>query len=347
MSDVPGLEPDVARPQAPRREIDAFRLAAGTAAAADIDKIRETYERLAMDLDRIDVELLQRDLFTLSSSKAPAARQATDAVTHARQYLDLAISEGPATEQRNREYAAAVTQAWREMAAKGTTTFTAHAQGVIIDIPAAQARLEELAQTRSELEQEKRAGPDARRGAEINSALTRIEGEEALLKLRILASGHGSTAKELMQQLETLDTTMSQAANWMWRDTAHILLDVEARRHRRNARDRWLYGTILVSYAMLVVALGVIVDAALAVTPIASIAASLLAAFALWTADRSLISPRLERWNRQENVRLLQSELSACALTLANIRSVQVEIDAMADYTGVPRIALLNPALLA
>ena len=150
-----------------------------------------------------------------------------------------------------------------------------------------------------------------------------------------------------LQQLEVLDTTMSQAANWMWRDNAHILLVLEAQRHRSNARFRWLYGAILVGYAALVVALGVLVDAGLAVTPIASITASLAAAFIIWTADRRLVSPRLEHWSRQQNVRLLQAELSACALTLSNIRSVQVEIDAMADYTGVAHIALLNPALLA
>jgi hypothetical protein len=149
-----------------------------------------------------------------------------------------------------------------------------------------------------------------------------------------------------MQQLEELDTTMSQAANWMWRDSAHILLVLEAQRHRRNARFRWLYGAILVGYAALVVALGVLVDAGLAVTPIASITASLAAASILWAADRRLVSPGLEHWSRQQNVRLLQAELSACALTLSTIRSVQVKIDAMADYTGVPHIALLNPALL-
>ena len=132
----------------------------------------------------------------------------------------------------------------------------------------------------------------------------------------------------------------------MWRDTARVLLDVEARRHRRNTRYRWMYGAVLAGYAAVVMALGVIVDAVLALTPIASIATSLVAAFMLWIADRRFVSPRLERWNRRQNIRLLQYELSACVITLAKIRSVQVEIDAMADYTGVPHRALLNPALL-
>jgi hypothetical protein len=128
------------------------------------------------------------------------------------------------------------------------------------------------------------------------------------------------------------------------RDIAHVLLDVEARRHRPNGRYRWMYGTVLVGYAALVVALGVVVDAVLALTPIASIATSLAAAFILWIADRRLVSPRLERWNRRQYIRLLQYELSACAITLAKIKSVQVGIDAMADYTGVSHLPLLNPA---
>jgi hypothetical protein len=347
MEQIYGALPQVAPPPAPRPDINALRLAAATAAEADINKIRETYERLATDLDSIDVELLQRDLFTLPSSKAPGARHATDAVTHAREYLDLAISEGPATEQRSREYAETVTLARRELAAKGTTTFTAQAHSVIIDIHAARAQLDELAKTRRELEREQQAGPDPRREAEIASALMGIEGEEKLLQLRIGASEHGFDSVEFMQQLEALDTTLSRATNWMWRNSAHVLLVLEAQRHRRTARFRWLYGAILVGYAALVVSLGVLVDAGLAVTPIASITASLAAAFILWTADRRLVSPRLERWNRCQNVRLLQSELSACAFTLGNIRSMQVEIDAMADYTGVPHVALLHPTLLA
>jgi hypothetical protein len=346
MEQIYGPVPQVELPQAPRPDINAFRLAAGTAAQADIEKIRETYQRLATNLDGIDVDLLQRDPFDLPSSKASAARQSADAITHTKEYLELAISEGPATEQRSREYAATVTQAWREMAAKDTTTFEAQTRNAITDIPAAQAQLDELARTRSELEQEQQAGPDAKRGFAISSALSRIEGEETLLKLRIWASEHGSNALDFMQQLEALDTTMSQAANWMWRDIARVLLDVEARRHRRNGRYRWMYGAVLVGYAALVVALGVVVDAVLALTPIASIATSLAAAFILWIADRRLVSPRLERWNRRQNIRLLQYELSACAITLAKIRSVQVEIDAMADYTGVSHLPLLNPALL-
>jgi hypothetical protein len=347
MEQIYGPIPQAGPPPAPRPDIDAFRLAAGMAAEADINKIRETYERLASDLNSIDIELLERNLFTLPSAKAPAARHATDAVTRVREYLDLAISEGPATEQRSHEYAATVTRAWREMAAKGTTMFTAQAQNAIIDIPAAQVQLDELARTRRELEHEQQAGPEPRRGAEITSALTGNEGEEWLLQLRIAASEHGSDSVEFMQQMEALDTAMSQAANWMWRDSAHLLLVLEAQRHRRNALFRWLYGVILAGYAAFVVALGVLVDVGLAVTPIASIAASLAAAFILWTADRRLVSPRLEHWSRQKNVRLLQAGLSACALTLSNIRSMQVEIDAMADYTNVPHIALLNPALLA
>ncbi len=347
MEQIYGPLPSAGPAPAPRPDIEAFRLAAGMAAEADINKIREVYERLASDLDGIDVELLERNLFILPSSKAPAARHATDAVTRAREYLDFAISEGPATEQRSREYAATVTRAWREIAAKGTTMFTAQAQRAIIDIPAAQAQLDELARSRSELEHEQQAGPEPTRGAEISSALTGYEGEEKLLQLRIAASERGSDAAEFMQQLEALDTTTSQAADWMWRDSAHILLVLEAQRQRRNGRFRWIYGAILVGYTALVVALGVLVDAGLAVTPIASITASLAGAFILWAADRRLVAPRLAHWSRQRNVRLLQAELSACALTLSNIRSVQAEIDAMADYTGVPHIALLNPALLA
>jgi hypothetical protein len=254
MEQIYGTPPQVAPPQARRPDIDATRLAAGTAAQADIEKIRETYQRLATDLDGIDVDLLQRDPFDLPGSKASAARQSADAITRVREYLDLAINEGPATEQRSRAYAATVTQAGREMAAKDTTTFAAQARDAITDIPTAHAQLDELARTRRELEQEQQAGPDTKRGFEISSALSRIEDEETLLKLRIHVSEHSSSALDFMQQLEALDTTMSQTANWMWRDIAHVLLDVEARRHRRNARYRWMYGPVLVSYAALVVA---------------------------------------------------------------------------------------------
>jgi hypothetical protein len=97
----------------------------------------------------------------------------------------------------------------------------------------------------------------------------------------------------------------------------------------------------------MVVALGVVLDAVLALTPIAGIVTSLVAAFILAIVDRRLIAPWLERWSRHQNVRLLKDELSACAITLAKIRLTQVEIDAMASCTGVPKAQLLSPAPLA
>jgi hypothetical protein len=83
---------------------------------------------------------------------------------------------------------------------------------------------------------------------------------------------------------------------------------------------------------VLVVAVGVILGAVLAVTPITGIVTSLAAAFMLAIVDRRLVAQRLERWNRRENIRLLKDELSACAITLARIRLIQIEIDAMASY---------------
>jgi hypothetical protein len=160
-------------------------------------------------------------------------------------------------------------------------------------------------------------------------------------------SEHTASSLDFMQQLQALNTTVSETVNWMWRDIAHVLLVVEQRRHQRNARYRWMYGTMLAGYAALVVALDVVLDGVLALTPVAGIVTSLATAFILAIADRRLIAPRLERWNRRENVRLMKNELSACAITLAKIRLIQIEIDAMASYSGVPKVALLSPALLA
>jgi hypothetical protein len=170
------------------------------------------------------------------------------------------------------------------------------------------------------LEHEQQGGPTTQRAFEINNQLTRVGG---------------------------VDAALCETANWMWRDLAPLLLAVERRRHQRNARYRWIYGAVLAGYAVLVVAVGVILDAVLAVTPIAGVVTSLAAAFMLAIVDRRLAAPRLERWNRLENIQLLKDELSACAIALAKIRLIQIEIDAMASYTGVSKVPLLSPALLA
>jgi hypothetical protein len=125
-----------------------------------------------------------------------------------------------------------------------------------------------------------------------------------------------------------------------------VLLEVERRRHRRNARYRWLYGAVLAGYAVLIVVLGVGVDAGLALTPIAGVATSLAAAFVLSVVDRQLIAPGLERWVRHQNIRLLKDDLITVANTIANIRRNQVEIDVAASDTGVHRVPLLSPTLL-
>jgi hypothetical protein len=58
------------------------------------------------------------------------------------------------TEQRSRQYAAAVTQAWADKSAAATTAFEARLKGLISDITAAAARLDELAELRGALEHE-------------------------------------------------------------------------------------------------------------------------------------------------------------------------------------------------
>jgi hypothetical protein len=347
MEQLHGPLPEVEQPHSPEVDISVFRLDAAEAARTDVEKIRDTYQRLTNELDGIDVDLLQPDLLKLSTPKAAAAHHAADVIAQANEYLALAIREGPATEQRSREYAAAVTQAWAGKSAAATTAFEARARGLIGDVAAAQARLDEVAQLRRALEHEQRAGPSAQRALEISNQLIRLGGEEQLLKQGIYLSEHTASSLDFMQLLQGLDETVSETANWMWRDLAHLLLAVEQRRHQRNARYRWMYGAVLAGYAALVVALGVVLDAVLAVTPIAGIVTSLAVAFVLAIVDRRLIAPRLERWNRRENIRLLKDELSACATALAKIRVIQIEIDAMASYTAVPKASLLSPTLLA
>jgi hypothetical protein len=136
------------------------------------------------------------------------------------------------------------------------------------------------------LEHEQQGGPTTQRAFEINNQLSRLGGEEQMLKWRIYHSEHTASPVDFMQLLQGLDATLSETANWMWRNLAHMLLAVERRRHQRNARYRWIYGAVLAAYAALVVAVGVILDAVLAVTPIAGIVTSLAAAFMLAIVDR-------------------------------------------------------------
>jgi hypothetical protein len=153
----------------------------------------------------------------------------------------------------------------------------------------ARARLDELADLRGALEHEQQGGPTTQRAFEINNQLTRLGGEEQMLKWRIYHSEHTASSVDLMQLLQGLDAALSETSNWMRRDLAHMLLAVERRRHQRNAWYRWIYGAVLAGYAVLVVAVGVSLDAVLAVTPIAGIVTSLAAAFMLAIVDRAKI----------------------------------------------------------
>lgn len=76
-----------------------------------------------------------------------------------------------------------------------------------------------------------------------------------------------------------------------------------------DARYRWIYGVTLGVYAAVVVAAGVVAGAGVALTPVAGITTSLIAAFGLAAVDRWLIAPRLERWQRHRNVRLLKADV--------------------------------------
>jgi hypothetical protein len=199
---------------------------------------------------------------------------------------------------------------------------------------------------RRALEQEQQAGPSGKRALEISNSLIRIDGQETILKLRIIASENTSSTLDVVRDLQALDEAVSESVNVTLPKLVYKLLALERRRHRRSGWLRRMYGVVLLGYALVFIAVGVGADALLAHTPEAGIRLSLAAAFVLFAGDKLLITPRLERWSKRKNVRLLKAEVSVCANTLAQIRLSQVDIDVMASYTGVPKQQLLNTQLL-
>jgi hypothetical protein len=102
----------------------------------------------------------------------------------------------------------------------------------------------------------------------------------------------------------------------------------------------------LIAYAILVVVIGVFVGDGLNRTKFASLWAALIVAIVLLGIDRWLISPRLERWSRIQELQELKGDVTTRAENLGSIRLQQSSIDIMADDVGVPRVELLSSQLM-
>lgn len=348
MAKIMGTPPQVELPESPTiDDLDSWRAKAAEDARNDIIRIQGIGQALVSDLDHVDVEQLGTDLFGLPARKITRARQSAEAVMRAREYLELAIREGPSTVQRTREYAKAATQAWAAKSAADAAAFESRARSLVTDATTARAQLDELGRVRRELEQEQQADSSGQRALEISNALVRLGEEETILRLRILASENTSGAAGVMRELQALDETVSETVKVTLPKLVDKLLTLERRRHRLSVWLRRMYAAGLFGYVLAFIAIGVGADALLAHTPEAGIWLSLAAAFILFAVDRLVISPRLERWSKRKNVRLLKGEVAVCANTLAQIRLSQVDIDVMASYTGVPKKQLLNTQLMA
>jgi hypothetical protein len=62
--------------------------------------------------------------------------------------------------------------------------------------------------------------------------------------------------------------------------------------------------------------------------------------------DKWAIAPRLEHHLRSKTRDDLWAEVAFCARILCKLRELQVEIDAMADFIGVPKVQLPSPEWL-
>lgn len=175
LENIMGVPPRVELPKSPELHVDLWRAEAAEAARKDIEKIQQARRRLISGLNNVDVELFERDLFRIPAPKALLVRESADAVVRAKEYLSFVISEGPIVEQRSREYAEAVSQAWAAKSAADAAAFKEQAKYLVTDVAVARARLNELSHVRRALEQEQQANPSEQRTFEISHILSLIQ----------------------------------------------------------------------------------------------------------------------------------------------------------------------------
>jgi hypothetical protein len=319
-------ELDEPPPEIPATDGSAFQAAAEASCSRDVGRIRAIGARLVADLDAANVDLLDVDLFKLPTAKQPTAEQAAAAVRHAVAYVACVTSEGPEAEARSRAYADAVTKAWTAKETTEAAAYDAWAEGVIQAFARAEERLEQLTQARRALEEEQHAGPGERRAEEIRYSLLRIETEELSSKLTLAASGKVTAGREFMHGLRAVNTLFAETSNLLWQHSAVRLGDIRTRRQRRDAWLARVHAGLWFGYTLLVVALGVILDAAL---------------------DRWMISPRLERRKRRKDRDVLKDEVETCVETLSSLRELQIGIDIIAASAGIPQAQVLGPEVLS
>jgi len=288
----------------------------------DLSGINAVRASIISGLDDVEVGSLPVDpLERWSLAETSAALHSADPILRAKEYLDRVLSTGDSANREGAEYASRIAQAFESRAVAEEQESAERNARAVAQIDA----LGEIIRRQQTACEGVRAASEERTSAYQQAVLS------SAARVRDFNAALSSITAKLNLSLLNMNAANVAAL----------------RRHEQRRFRRHLFHVgQLLGYAILVVVVGVLAGDALNDTKFASLWAALAVAFVLWGVDRWLISPRLERWNRRQELTELKRDLTSRAESLAIIRTLQSSLDLQADDVGVPRVALLNPDLV-